>query len=225
MIAGGLIPEDLPQYILDKDLSKGTEAHLCKTYRDIILPNNEKLDFVHFFAVMNGIEFCNSYSDLFAQLVGWGGDVFQLLQDIKKEEGDLDQLMDIAKNYFLVKGGLDAADFVSDLDAPIILEKKSNKNDFSDIIIDYYNNKEFENRINKFVKITFPSISKKGEFRNIIFKIYSTDAYIKILECKDGIREGTAACILAGDIKPQYIEHQKAAVYVFSDYLENNYSG
>ena len=223
MIAGGLIPEDLPQYIIDQDLAKGTNAHLCQTYRDITLPNNEKLDFVHFFAVMNGIEYCNSYSDLVAHLVGWGGDVFQLLQDIKNEEGDLNQLMNIAKNYFLIKGGLDAADFVSDLDAPIILEKKSDDNDFSDIIFDYYNSKEYENRINKFIKLTFPSISKKGEFRSIIFKIYSTDAYIKILECKDGIREGGGSCIFAGNIKPQYTEHQKAAVYVFSDYLENNY--
>ena len=44
-----------------------------------------------------------------------------------------------------------------------------------------------------------------------------------MLECKDGIREGTLNCILPGEIKEQYIEHQKAAVYTFSNYLSEKY--
>ena len=223
IIAGGTIPEDLPQYIIDKDILEGTNAHLCKTYRNIELPNHETLDFVHFFAVMNGIEFGNSYSAKVAHLVGWGGDVFQLLQDIKNEEGSLDELMDKAKNFFLIKGGLDTADFVSDLDAPILLEKKNDNNNFSDIIKNYYTSEDYLYRIKNFVKLTFPSISEKEEFRAKIFKIYSDDAFIRILECKDGIREGSGNCIFAGDVRPQFLQHQKAAVFVFSDYLQNNY--
>ena len=222
-IAAGSIPDDFAQYIKDKDSSKGTNAQMCQTYRDIELPNNEKIDFVHFFAVMNGIEYGNSYSDGVAHLVGWGGDVFQLLQDIKNEQGSLSELMDIAKKYFLIKGGLDAADFVSDLDAPILLKKKNDNNYFADIINDYYKSQDYINRINIFVKLTFPNITNKNEFRDKIFKIYDNDAFIRILECEDGIRTGTLSCILAGDVKSQYIKHQKAAVYVFSDYLAEKY--
>ena len=105
-IVGGSIPNDLEQYIKDKDSTEGTDAQLCQKYREIDLPNNEKFDFVHFFAVINGIENGNSCSSDSAHLVGWGGDTFQLLQDIKNEKGSLTELMDIAKNYFMIKGDL-----------------------------------------------------------------------------------------------------------------------
>ena len=115
------------------------------------------------------------------------------------------------------------ADFISDLDAPIILKKKSDNNYFSDLIQNYYNGNEYENRINKFVEITFPSLKEKSEFREVIFDEYTSDYYIKILECQDGIRDGSLACLLPGSVKSQYTKNQKAAVYVFSDYLSEHY--
>ena len=223
-IAGGSIPDDLPQYIIDKDTSEGTNAQKCMTYREIDLPNDEKIDFVHFFAVMNGIENGGSFSKNFAHLVGWGGDTFQLLQDIKNNEGDLDELMNVAKAYFRIKGGFGLADFISDLDAPIILNSKTDNNYFSDIIKNYYNSNKYLNRVNNFVELTFPSLESKDKFREELFNKYSTDTYIKILECQDGIREGSIQCMLPGKLKPQYENHQKAAVYVVSDYLSENYN-
>ena len=225
-IAGGSIPDDLTEYISTKDLSSGTNAQLCKTYGEIDLPNKEKLDFVHFFAVMNGIENGNSYSDYFAHLVGWGGDTCQLFQDIMNEKGDFETLKEITSSkYFLIKGGFGLTDFISDLDAPILLNKKNDKNYFSDLIKEYYNTKEYENRINNFVKLTFPSIKKKEDFNDEIFKIYSNDQYIKILECKYGMRNGGLLnCLSPSDLKPEYTEHQKAAVFVVSDYLAKNYN-
>ena len=70
---------------------------------------------------MNGIEFRNSYSARTAHLVGWGEDTLQLFWDIKNEQGNLEELMIVAKNYFMVKGAV----FVSALDAPILLKKKN----------------------------------------------------------------------------------------------------
>ena len=66
-----------------------TNVHLVNTYREIELPNNERFDLVHLFAVMNGIEYGGSYSSKFSHLVGWGGDTFQLFKDIKNEKGSL----------------------------------------------------------------------------------------------------------------------------------------
>ena len=220
-IAGGALPSDLVQYIADKDSSEGTNAQSCRKYREINLPNNEMIDFVHLFAVINGIEFGNSYSGVVAHLVGWGGDTTQLIQDIQNEEGDLEELMNKAKEFFMIKGGFGPADFVSDLDAPILLKKKNDNNNFADIIRNYYNSKEYLNRINNFVELTFPSIKKKEEVRNKIFEIYSKDEYIKRLESKYEIREGSY--IFPGEVKPQYVNHQKAAVYVFADYLAERY--
>ena len=219
-IAGGTIPDDLPKYIEEKDSLLGTNAHLCKTYKDIELPNNEKIDFVHFFAVMNGIEHGDSYSDNFAHLVGWGGDTCQLFEDIKNEKGDLETLKNITKTkYFLISGQFGLTDFISDLDAPIILKKKSDKKYFSDIIKEYYNGKEYSNRITNFNSLTFPKIEQK-DLSEKIFEIYSNDQYIKILECKSGLREeGILGCYSPGKVKEQYINHQSAAVFTVSDYL------
>ena len=126
---GGEIPDDLASYITTKDEENGTSAQATQTYRDTLMPNGESIDFVHMFAVMNGIERGESYTSDAAHLVGWGGDTEQLLEDIMKETGDLEYLMNVAKeNYFRVKGGFDEADLVSDLDGAILLY---NKNDLS----------------------------------------------------------------------------------------------
>ena len=223
-IAGGNIPEDLVNYIKGKDSEKGTNAQSCKTYREIVLPSNETIDFVHLFAVMNGIEYGKSYSDTYAHLVGWGGDTFQLLQDIQNQQGNLDELMAIAKTYFRIKGGFGPADFVSDIDAPILLKLKNDNTYFADIIRSYYKNKEYTNRINNFISLTFPSLKSKAKFREEIFNKYNSDTLIKMLECKNGIRNGEYNCLATKDVKPQYIQHQKAAVYVVSDYLAENYN-
>ena len=66
-------------------------------------------------------------------------------------------------------------------------------------------------------------MKKKDQFREELFKLYSTDTFINVLECQDGIRESGFTCYIPGALKPQYSEHQKAAVYVVSDYLSDNY--
>ena len=225
-IAGGSIPTDLPQYIKDKDSAEGTGAQVCKSYKEIELPNNEKLDFVHFFAVMNGIENGNSYEGGFAHLVGWGGDTFQLLQDIKKEKGEIEELMEIAKTFFGVKGGFGPADLVSDLDAPIILKKKTDDNDFAYIIKEYYSSNQYLERYNNFIKITFPSLTTKdkNKFREVLYNLYDKDTYINVLECQDNLRAATLTCYVPGKLKPEYANHQKAAVYVVSDYFFEKYN-
>ena len=88
--------------------------------------------------------------------------------------------MEIAKqNYFLIKGGLDAANFVSELDAATILNKKNDNNIFVDITKNYYYNKEFLNRINYFINLTFPSLKHKDKFEKKYLK-YMILIYILI---------------------------------------------
>ncbi len=227
-IAGGQIPEDLASYISSKDKEKGTSAQKTQTYRVIATPNGDKIDFVHMFAVMNGIENGNSFSSNYAHLVGWGGDTEQLLEDIMNIEGDLESIMNQTKNYyFRIKGGFDEADLTSDLDGPILLHSKDDNNNFANIMKEYYSNKENnKDRVNKFVELTFPNLIEqinKETFRKEIYKMYNNDRLISILEGKKGIRNGFLSCLLAGDIKEQYIQQQKAAVYVVSDYLYENY--
>jgi len=224
-IAGGANPQDLPDYIKARDESEGTNAQATRTIRDFLLPTGEPLDFVHFFAVMNGIEYSKSFTGDIAHLVGWGGDAFQLLVDIKDDKGDLETLMNIAKTkYFRIVGGFDLGDYISDLDAVVLLNKKTDDNTFTDLMREYYTGTEYKKRVKKFIELTFPTLKSKDKFREVLFNAYCNDIYIKIMECKDGLREGTLACYVPGDLYPQYTEHQKAALYVVSDYLAENFA-
>ena len=130
------------------------------------------------FAVMNGIENGNSFSSNYAHLVGWGGDTEQLLEDIMNIEGDLESIMNHAKNnYFRIKGGFDEADLTSDLDGPILLDMKNDNNNFADIMKEYLSNKENnKNRVNKFVELTFPNLINKKDIKK-----HSEMKYIKYI--------------------------------------------
>ena len=225
---GGLLPDDLVSYITIKDEEKGTSAQATQTYREIVMPNGETIDFVHMFAVMNGIEHGKSFSDIYAHLVGWGSDTEQLLEDIMYQQGDLEYLIQFTKeNYFRIKGGFSEADLISDLDGPILLFNKTDDNYFAELIRNYYNSEECNNRVNKFVELTFPTLVDKVNnetFRNVIYNIYNNDPLINALECKKGMRsKGFAGCYTPSEIKEKYALNQKAAVYVVSDYFFENY--
>ena len=223
-IAGGSLPDGLEDYIKQKDTEKKTNAQGVRKYKEITLPTKEKIDFVHLFAVMNGIEYGGSYTDGYSSLVGWGGDTAQLLQDIKGEAGTLDELIDIVKTKYLgVKGQFGAADLVSDLDAPVILNSRKDDNTFASVMKNYYENGDCIKRVENFVKLTFPKVEKSA-LRAQAFNRYNSDTYINILECKYGVRaSGLLGCIIPRDILSQYKNHQKAAVYGFADYLTSNY--
>ena len=222
-IAGGSFPKDLVTYVNAKDAEKSTTAMSCRTYGNIVLPTKEKIDFVHMFAVMNGIENSKSYSKGFSALVGWGGDSAQLVQDLKKYNGTLDELIVQASKLLGVKGQFGEGDLNSDLDAPVILNNKTDKNTFAEIIERYYNGDEWKSRVPKFVKLTFPNLKEKSELRTTLFNRYKSDNYIQILECKYGIRKGGSllGCYSPKGVIAKYVNHQKAAVYALADYLKN----
>ena len=212
-VAAGSAPKDLADYVAKKDKEHGTNSAQCRKYGDIVMPSNEKSDFVHLFAVMNGIDYCGSYTKGVSALVGWGGDTAQLIQDIKKLNGDENKLYIEATKFFRFKGQFGEGDLIADLDAPIFLAKKNDKNTFADIIEKYYNNGEYKNRVRDFVKLTFPELNKnsdKNEFRKVVYDRYTKDSYLKILEIKYAVYKG-------------YENHRFAAVYNFADYLYKNY--
>ena len=74
------------------------------------------------------------------------------------------------------------------------------------------------------MKITFPK-NNLDKFRKNILTIYSGDTYIRILECKEGLRKGLGSCALTFDVYSEYENKQKAAVYAFADYLSERCTG
>ena len=223
-LVGGNVPKDLLTYIQDQDAKHNTKSLECRSYGDILLPTNKKFDFVHLFAVMNGMDFLPSSSTL----VGWGGDFAQLAQDLKnnfKDTTDLDKLIAEAKKFLGIKGQFGEGDLNADIDAPLILRKKKLGATFAATLQNYYANGEYMAKIRNFVSLTFPEVKSKEELREAVFNKYGNDAFIKILECKYGLRAGGSIlkCYSPKDLLPQFVNHQKAAVYAFADYLSDNY--
>ena len=223
-LVGGNVPKDLLTYIQDQDAKHNTKSLECRSYGDILLPTNKKFDFVHLFAVMNGMDFLPSSSTL----VGWGGDLAQLAQDLKnnfKDTTDLDKLIVEAKKFLGIKGQFGEGDLNADIDAPLILRKKKLGATFAATLQNYYANGEYMAKIRNFVSLTFPEEKSKEELREAVFNKYGNDALIKILECKYGLRAGGSIlkCYSPKDLLPQFVNHQKAAVYAFADYLSDNY--
>ena len=223
-LVGGNVPKDLLTYIQDQDAKHNTKSLECRSYGDILLPTNKKFDFVHLFAVMNGMDFLPSSSTL----VGWGGDFAQLAQDLKnnfKDTTDLDKLIAEAKKFLGIKGQFGEGDLNADIDAPLILRKKKLGATFAATLQNYYANGEYMAKIRNFVSLTFPEVKSKEELREAVYNKYGNDAFIKILECKYGLRAGGSIlkCYSPKDLLPQFVNHQKAAVYAFADYLSDNY--
>ena len=83
----------------------------------------------------------------------------------------------------MLKAIFEESDLISDLDGPIILSYKNDNNNFADILGNYYSNKDNNNRVNKFIKLTFPNLVNridKESFRNELYKIFNDDYYIQI---------------------------------------------
>ena len=220
-IAAGSVPSDLYDYVKNKDDTHGTNTLMCRKYGDIVLPTKKKIDFVHLFAVMNGMD----YLPLASALVGWGGDLAQLAQDLKKNFPtltDLDQLIVEARKFLGIKGQFGEGDLNADIDAPIILKRKKTDITFSDTIRTFYSNGDHKYKIKEFVNIVFPDLKDKTKIREYLEANYSDQAFIQILECKYGLRTGSFKCYLPGDIVPEFANHRKAAIYAFADFLGEN---
>ena len=123
-VVAGSCPSEFKQYITEMDQKENTAVSSILNYGDIKVRTSEIIDFVHLFAVINGLAFVNSYTKDASGLVGWAGDLAQLFQDVKNASPNtLVGIYNAANEYLGIKGGFGPADLISDLDAPIILEK------------------------------------------------------------------------------------------------------
>ena len=102
---------------------------------------------------------------------------------------------------------------ITDLYAPILLDKKNDTNNFSDIIRTYYTSNQYKNRTAEFIALTFeePNLKNRKDFREYLFSVELLDNYLKNLEIARSVRDK--------------IDHRVAAVYAFADYLYDNFCG
>jgi len=222
----GSTPTDLIDFINQIDLKYNTTIGNLRKYNEITLPNGNKLDFIHMFAVMDGINNNNKdFKNSGSQLVGWGGDLAQLFQDIHNKSGSLDDLILYARKILGISGQFGEGDLIADLDAINILKMRYEKSNIQlgDLYKNYILNGDYKKRISTFIEKSFSlnQNSSKDEFRKTIFNEYTNNYYIKVWECKNNLRK-SALRYIPSEVKSEYKDHQKAACYAFADYLYEN---
>lgn len=206
---GGRIPDSLDWYI------KAEIGYEGKYFTDVDLPNNETIYLFHIFEIINAIEYGNfSYTSSYTRAAGWGGSVVDFLYYTLSNYRHVVNYEDLSfyANYYFNNY---KSFFLADIDAPIILSKKKDNNYFSDIIYNYYINKEYLKRGENFIKLFFPNIINNITRENIreeMYKIYTNDRFLDLLERREA---------LAYSSYNLYNNNRKAIINIFSDFLFN----
>ena len=225
----GRCPSGFSSYVIEMDEKSNTEAAYVINYSFIKVRANEKIDFQHFFASINALSVVDSYTASDSIFGVWGGDLAELLYDVKDTSPNtLDAIYNEASNYLGKKGGFTASVLLADLDAPIIYSLKRNSaKSFATIMTSYYENESLtqSSRIRDFVNLVFPRVTEitQDDLRNAVFKAFSENSYVNRKECLFGFTDrGISSCSYSTDLKEDYVNHQKAVCNVFADYLYNN---
>lgn len=231
-IVAGDTPDDFISYVEEREKSEGTKVSTLRTYsdKDVDLPDGTPTDVVHMFAVMNGIDYSNSFTDSSVTLQGWAGDLAQLFQDIYSSTGTLDKLIATARSKLGISGRFGQQDLISDLDAVAFLKYRYENKDksFAETFSQYSKEVTQKQRIEDFVEKSFPNIELTQEkLRTKIYSLFSNNSYVQIWECKQGIRQkgsilGISNCYFPGDIASDKKNNHMAAAYAFADYLYEN---
>ena len=201
--AGSKMP-DFEAYVasVNPDLAK------LKKMNELILPNGETTDFVHMIAAIN------MYQGGCGALGSWAGDAVQLASNIKNDTGTIDELTERAKFYFKNKISMfNDQDVIADLDATNIYYLYTGRHTrLSNIMKEYFEISNTEIRVSDFVnfKYQFENLTKET-LRNVVYNDFAKTGWITSLESSNGV---------SGD---EFLNHRKAAVYAFSDYLYENY--
>ena len=152
-------------------------------------PNSDdEIDFVHMIATINLLI---SDSNMRADLGGWGGDICQLVQEIKSTDKTGAELKELVQSKFNKVSSFGKEDVLADLDAVNVYNiYKSLKNkSFAGALFEYYKSLTNSVRKNNFRNYLFEgqnvnTLSKKVDY---LFNRLSGNYYLKILNNNYGI--------------------------------------
>ena len=153
---GGTMDSGFEDYVEENQGSYNLKG--LQTLNSFVIPKtNESVDFVHMFATMNAIN-NNINNTQTADLAGWGGDLCQLVAELKDTDflgTDLDNLVN--QKFNKQDSSFNDLDVCADLDAVNIMSiyNSSSNKSISKHMKDYYN--------------SLTKSSRKTQFKNNIF--------------------------------------------------------
>lgn len=156
-IVGGNIDENFITYVTQNQGNINV-ASLRETATLTSPVSNELIDFIHMFAVINGIENTSSINSGSADLAGWVGDLCTLVQEIVNAGATGSQIQELANQKFNSNTStFGSQDLVADLDAVNIMQNYYNSTNktFSQLLTDYYFSTSKAERKTQFIQNVF----------------------------------------------------------------------
>lgn len=233
----GTIPEGFKNYVEVNYsfINRYGSTDDVRTLRTLesLTPNGstEEIDFVHLMAVINmydeGIEPSGTYAIPYpsiydktdiADLGGWGGDLVDLITDIKDETGTYASILNKAKEKM---GSADSrfgsADYYADLDASNIWNTylKDSNTTLANALTNYYNS-SYQTRATIFSNNEGMSSVDQLKSRLLENELINADNTALVLAGVNGLMQDR------GILTTTHADHIKAACEAFLDYLKKH---
>ena len=196
-------------FVADQDEANNTSARRLRQLEAFTLPNGDWVELAHMFGCMDMAYHTGIQST--ADLGSWAGDICDLLQ-LTTNAGVTGTVEEMAEEirtnndkYFLLDDPavhtFGRMDLYGDLDAFYILKKLNGSNAISSVMKNYFTtNLTDALRAKFFVENRLGGVTTKGEIRDAVFSIYSSNEGIRSLEgsyLPDGVNPDIRkACLL-----------------------------
>ena len=183
---GGSLDEDFVTYVHENDAN----LEYLRTKDSLTYPNSDdEIDFVHMIATINLL---NTNDNKCADLGGWGGDLCQLVQEIKDTDKTGEELKELVLSKFNVTSSFGSEDVLADLDAVniyTIYKSQTGTKSFADAISTYYKSLTHSARKNSFSNYLFAnqSVNTTSQKVDYLFNRLSGNYYLGILNESYGI--------------------------------------
>ncbi|MDQ0361243.1 Ig-like domain-containing protein [Breznakia pachnodae] len=189
-LAGG-VDTEFATYVNNQSAIDNVQVSDLKAINDITTPSGEVIDYTHMFATMATIQ---KGGNINGDVGGWGGDYSTLAKDVMNATSnstDYDILYSKASELFRGSSSFGEADWISDLDAYLIMQQRSSGESFATIMDNYYQAVTETSRISAFAqsRIGLDRDSTIEDFRTIVYTLLDnpSNGYLQILHSTNGI--------------------------------------
>ena len=182
---GGSVDDDFVAYVHEN----GSNLEYLRTNETLTYPNSDdEIDFVHMVATIN-LLMTGAIAP--ADLGGWGGDICQLVQEIKDTDKTGSELKELVQSKFNKTSSFGSEDVFADLDAVNIynIYKSQSTKSFANAMSEYYKNVTTTTRKSEFSNYLFAgqSVDSVNQKVNYLFDRMSGNLYLGILNDSYGI--------------------------------------
>lgn len=187
----GSVDNTFVTYVSNQYAIDNVQVSDLRAINDITTPNGEVIDYTHMFATMATIQ---NGGNIYGDVGGWGGDYFTLAKDVMNATSnstDYDTLYSKASELFRGNSSFGEANWISDLDAYLIMQQRSSGESFATIMDNYYQAVMETSRISAFTqsRIVLDRGATKDDYRTKVYALLDNNSnlLLQTLHSTNGI--------------------------------------